>query len=38
MIKRVSRKRGKYKKKLTGNSYYSAMGKKGGRPRIYNAG
>jgi hypothetical protein len=24
------------KKKLTGNSYYSAMGKKGGRPRIYN--
>ena len=36
MIKRVSRKRGNYKKKLTGNSYYSAMGKKGGRPRIYN--
>jgi len=41
------RKRGKYKKKhLTGNSYYAAkakknlyyqdMGKKGGRPRIYN--
>ena len=40
-------KRGKYKKKpLTGNSYYAAkakknfyyqdMGKKGGRPRIYN--
>ena len=25
------------KKKLTGNSYYAAMGKKGGRPRIYNA-
>ena len=24
------------KKKLTGNSYYAAMGKKGGRPRIYN--
>jgi len=32
------RKRGRpRKKKLTGNSYYSAMGKKGGRPRIYNA-
>ena len=32
------RKRGrpKYRKKyLTGNSYYAAMGKKGGRPRIY---
>ena len=54
MIKRVSRKRGKYKKKhLTGNAYYAAkagkemkkrnlyyqrMGKKGGRPRMYNAG
>tara|TARA_R100000750_G_C2312613_1_gene83068 strand:- start:204 stop:704 length:501 start_codon:yes stop_codon:yes gene_type:complete len=38
MIKRVIRKRGKYKEKLTGNSYYSAMGKKGGRPRMYNAG
>tara|TARA_R100001086_G_scaffold85261_1_gene41666 strand:+ start:66 stop:518 length:453 start_codon:yes stop_codon:yes gene_type:complete len=24
------------KKKLTGNAYYAAMGKKGGRPRIYN--
>ena len=24
------------KKKLTGNSYYAAMGKKGGRPRMYN--
>ena len=47
MIKRVIRKRGKYKKKhLTGNAYYAAkaqknfyyqdMGKKGGRPRIYN--
>ena len=24
------------KKKLTGNSYYAAMGKKGGRPRLYN--
>ena len=32
------RKRGRpSKKKLTGNSYYAAMGKKGGRPRIYNA-
>ena len=39
-------KRGKYKKKLTGNAYYAAkakknfyyegMGAKGGRPRIYN--
>jgi hypothetical protein len=29
------RKRGP-KKHLTGNSYYAAMGKKGGRPRIYN--
>ena len=29
-------KRGKKKKHLTGNSYYAAMGKKGGRPRIYN--
>ena len=29
------RRRGKYKKKLTGNSYYAAMGKKGGRPRLY---
>ena len=29
-------KRGKRKKKhLTGNSYYAAMGKKGGRPRLY---
>ena len=47
MIKRVIRKRGKYKKKhLTGNAYYAAkakknfyyadMGAKGGRPRIYN--
>ena len=24
------------KKKLTGNSYYAAIGRKGGRPRIYN--
>jgi len=24
------------KNKLTGNSYYAAMGKKGGRPRLYN--
>ena len=31
------RKRGRPKKKhLTGNSYYAVMGKKGGRPRIYN--
>ena len=31
------RKRGRYKKKhLTGNAYYAAIGKKGGRPRIYN--
>ena len=40
------RKRGKYKKHLTGNAYYAAkaqknfyyegMGAKGGRPRIYN--
>ena len=30
------KKRGPKKKKLTGNSYYAAMGKKGGRPRIYN--
>mgnify|MGYP000336060989 CR=1 FL=1 len=29
-------KYGRPKKKLTGNSYYAAMGKKGGRPRIYN--
>ena len=29
------RKRGPKKKHLTGNSYYAAMGKKGGRPRIY---
>ena len=44
---RVNRKRKKYKKKhLTGNAYYAAkatknfyyqdMGKKGGRPRMYN--
>ena len=31
------RKRGRpSKKKLTGNSYYAARGKKGGRPRMYN--
>ena len=31
------RKRGRpRKKKLTGNSYYAFIGKKGGRPRIYN--
>ena len=44
---RIRRKRGKYKTKhLTGNAYYAAkatknfyyadMGKKGGRPRMYN--
>jgi len=47
MIKRVSRKRGKYRKtKPAGNTYYAlkakknfyyeGMGSKGGRPRIYN--
>jgi hypothetical protein len=31
------RKRGRpSKKKLTGNSYYAYIGKKGGRPRMYN--
>jgi len=31
------RKRGRPRKnKLTGNSYYAAMSKKGGRPRLYN--
>jgi len=31
------RKRGRpRKKKLTGNSYYAFIGKKGGRPRLYN--
>ena len=31
------KKRGRpRKKKLTGNSYYAFIGKKGGRPRIYN--
>ena len=29
-------KRGRKKKHLTGNSYYAAMGKKGGRPKLYN--
>ena len=34
---RKGRRRGRpRKKKLTGNSYYAAMGKKGGRPRMYN--
>jgi hypothetical protein len=28
-------KRGKKKKHLTGSAYYAAMGKKGGRPRLY---
>ena len=32
----TKRKRGRPKKKhLTGNSYYAAMGKKGGRPKLY---
>ena len=31
------RKRGRPRKnKLTGNAYYAAIGKKGGRPRLYN--
>ena len=29
------KKRGPKKKHLTGNSYYAAMGKKGGRPKLY---
>ena len=34
---RQGSKRGKRKKKhLTGNSYYAAMGKKGGRPKLYD--
>jgi len=34
--KKRGRKRGRPKKnKLTGNSYYAAMGKKGGRPKLY---
>jgi len=34
---RKGRRRGRPRKiKPTGNSYYSAMGKKGGRPRMYN--
>ena len=32
---RKGRKRGP-KKRLTGNSYYAAIGRKGGRPRIWN--
>ena len=33
----ISTKRGRpKKKKLTGNSYYAFIGKKGGRPRMYN--
>ena len=33
---RKGRRRGRPRKnKLTGNSYYAAMGKKGGRPRFY---
>ena len=32
-----ARRKPKYRRKhLTGNSFYAAMGKKGGRPRIYN--
>jgi len=31
----TKRKRGRPKKHLTGNSYYAAIGKKGGRPRLY---
>jgi len=34
--KRGKRKPKYRKKHLTGNAYYAAMGKKGGRPRIYN--
>jgi len=34
---KTGRKRGRpKKKKLTGNSYYAVIGKKGGRPRMYN--
>jgi hypothetical protein len=33
---RKGRRRGRPKNKLTGNSYYAAMGKKRGRPRLYN--
>jgi len=29
------RKKGRPKKHLTGNSYYAAIGKKGGRPKLY---
>ena len=29
------KKRGPKKKHLTGNAYYAAMGKKGGRPKLY---
>ena len=32
---RQGKKRGPKKKHLTGNSYYAAMGKKGGRPKLY---
>ena len=35
--KKRGKKRGRpRKKKLTGNSYYAFIGRKGGRPRIYN--
>ena len=33
---RGKKRRGPKKKHLTGNSYYAAMGKKGGRPRLYD--
>ena len=29
------RKRGRPQKHLTGNAYYAAIGKKGGRPKLY---
>ena len=32
------RTRKKYRRTIPSNPYYSSMGKKGGRPRIYNAG
>ena len=33
--KKGKRGRPKYRKTLTGNSHYAAMGKKGGRPKLY---
>jgi len=32
---KTGKKRGPKKKHLTGNAYYAAMGKKGGRPKLY---